>query len=136
MHGGYNIAMKKPSFLAACAALLVASLSVPAANAELTQTERDQFRTDPVGAIAWQAIKGSSEYVRADGDTMMAASLFSMTSPGDDIGLPALQNCAERVGSSAPMGGVRYVAAALCATFDPTSRGEVQRANLMYAPLG
>ena len=102
----------------------------------MTQTERDQFRTDPVGAIAWQAIKGSSEYVRADGDTMMAASFFSMTSPGDDIGLPALQNCAERVGSSAPVGGVRYVAAALCATFDPTTRGEVQRANLMYAPLG
>ncbi|MCG7467746.1 hypothetical protein MHY13_06340 [Corynebacterium sp. ACRPE] len=44
--------MKKSSFLAACAAFLVASLSVPAANAELTQTERDQFRTDPVGAIA------------------------------------------------------------------------------------
>ena len=128
--------MKKFPLLAATAALLITTLSAPAANAELTPTERDQFRTDPVGAIAWQAIKGSSEYVRADGNTMMAASFFSMTSPGDDIGLPALQNCAERVGSSAPEGGVRYVAAALCATFDPTTRGEVQRANLMYAPLG
>ena len=128
--------MKKSSFLAACAALLVASLSVPAANAELTHTERDQFRTDPVGAIAWQAIKGSSEYVRADGNTMMAASFFSMTMPGQSIGMPALENCAERVGSSAPEGGVRYVAAALCATFDPTARGEVQRGDFGYGPLG
>ena len=128
--------MKKFPLLAATAALLITTLSVPAANAELTQTERDQFRTDPVGAIAWQAIKGSSEYVRADGNTMMAASFFSMTSPGDDIGLPALQNCAERVGSSAPEGGVRYVAAALCATFDRNARSQVQRGDFGYAPLG
>lgn len=128
--------MKKFPLLAATAALFVTTLSVPAANAELTQTERDQFRTDPVGAIAWQAIKGSSEYVRADGNTMMAASFFSMTQPGQSIGLPALQNCAERVGSSSPAGGVRYVAAALCATFDPQSRGEVQRGDFGYGPLG
>ena len=135
MPRGYSIPMKKISLYAASAALIVASLSMPVANAELTQTERDQFRTDPVGAIAWQAIKGSSEYVRADGNTMMAASFFSMTRPGQDIGLPALQNCAERVGSSAPEGGVRYVAAALCATFDPNARGEVQRGDFGYAPL-
>ena len=135
MPWGYSIPMKKISLYAASAALIVASLSMPVANAELTQTERDQFRTDPVGAIAWQAIKGSSEYVRADGNTMMAASFFSMTRPGQDIGLPALQNCAERVGSSAPEGGVRYVAAALCATFEPNARGEVQRGEFGYAPL-
>ena len=135
MPRGYSIPMKKISLYAASAALIVASLSMPVANAELTQTERDQFRTDPVGAIAWQAIKGSSEYVRADGNTMMAASFISMTRPGQDIGLPALQNCAERVGSSAPEGGVRYVAAALCATFDPNARGEVQRGDFGYAPL-
>lgn len=128
--------MKKFPLLAASAALLITTLSVPAANAELTQTERDQFRTDPVGAVAWQAIKGSSEYVRADGNTMMAASFFSMTMPGQSIGLPALENCAERVGSSAPEGGVRYVAAALCATFDPNARGEVQRGDFGYGPLG
>ena len=102
----------------------------------MTPTERDQFSTDPVGAIAWQAIKGSSEYVRADGNTMMAASFFSMTSPGESIGLPALENCAERVGSSSPAGGVRYVAAALCATFDPNARSQVQRGDFGYAPLG
>ena len=135
MPWGYSIPMKKISLYAASAALIVASLSMPVANAELTQTERDQFRTDPVGAIAWQAIKGSSEYVRADGNTMMAASFISMTRPGQDIGLPALQNCAERVGSSAPEGGVRYVAAALCATFEPNARGEVQRGDFGYAPL-
>ncbi|MFH6888830.1 MULTISPECIES: hypothetical protein [Corynebacterium] len=128
--------MKKFPLLAATAALLITTLSVPAANAELTQTERDQFRTDPVGAIAWQAIKGSSEYVRADGNTMMAASFFSMTSPGESIGLPALENCAERVGSSSPAGGVRYVAAALCATFDRNARSQVQRGDFGYAPLG
>ena len=128
--------MKKLPLLAATAALLITTLSVPAANAELTQTERDQFRTDPVGAIAWQAIKGSSEYVRADGNTMMAASFFSMTSPGESIGLPALENCAERVGSSSPAGGVRYVAAALCATFDRNARSQVQRGDFGYAPLG
>ncbi|MBU5654594.1 MULTISPECIES: hypothetical protein [Corynebacterium] len=128
--------MKKFPLLAASAALLITTLSVPAANAELTQTERDQFRTDPVGAIAWQAIKGSSEYVRADGNTMMAASFFSMTSPGESIGLPALENCAERVGSSSPAGGVRYVAAALCATFDRNARSQVQRGDFGYAPLG
>ena len=127
--------MKKLPLLAATAALLITTLSAPAANAELTPTERDQFRTDPVGAIAWQAIKGSSEYVRADGNTMMAASFFSMTMPGQSIGLPALENCAERVGSSAPEGGVRYVAAALCATFDPNARGEVQRGDFGYGPL-
>ena len=100
--------MKKLPLLAAtAAALLITTLSVPAANAELPPTERDQFRTDPVGAVAWQAIKGSSEYVRADGNTMMAASFFSMTMPGQSIGLPALENCAERVGSSSPEGGVR-----------------------------
>ena len=135
MPRGYSIPMKKISLYAASAALIVASLSMPVANAELTQTERDQFRTDPVGAIAWQAIKGSSEYVRADGNTMMAASFISMTRPGQDIGLPALQNCAERVGSSAPEGGVRYVAAALCATFESNARGEVQRGDFGYAPL-
>ncbi len=128
--------MKKFPLLAATAALLITTLSVPAANAELSQTERDQFRTDPVGAIAWQAIKGSSEYVRADGNTMMAASFFSMTSPGESIGLPALENCAERVGSSSPAGGVRYVAAALCATFDRNARSQVQRGDFGYAPLG
>ncbi|MGV0368113.1 hypothetical protein ACUY29_04905 [Corynebacterium aurimucosum] len=128
--------MKKFPLLAASAALLITTLSVPAANAELTQTERGQFRTDPVGAIAWQAIKGSSEYVRADGNTMMAASFFSMTSPGESIGLPALENCAERVGSSSPAGGVRYVAAALCATFDRNARSQVQRGDFGYAPLG
>ena len=128
--------MKKFPLLAATAALLITTLSAPAANAELTPTERDQFRTDPVGAIAWQAIKGSSEYVRADGNTMMAASFFSMTMPGQSIGMPALENCAERVGSSAPEGGVRYVAAALCATFDPAARGEVQRGDFGYGPLG
>ncbi len=128
--------MKKFPLLAATAALLITTLSVPAAKAELTPTERDQFRTDPVGAIAWQAIKGSSENVRADGNTMMAASFFSMTSPGESIGLPALENCAERVGSSSPAGGVRYVAAALCATFDPKARSQVQRGDFGYAPLG
>lgn len=128
--------MKKFPLLAATAALLITTLSVPAAKAELTPTERDQFRTDPVGAIAWQAIKGSSEYVRADGNTMMAASFFSMTSPGESIGLPALENCAERVGSSSPAGGVRYVAAALCATFDPNARSQVQRGDFGYAPQG
>ena len=128
--------MKKFSLLAASAVLLITTLSVPAANAELAQTERDQFRTDPVGAVAWQAIKGSSEYVRADGNTMMAASFFSRTMPGQSIGMPALENCAERVGSSAPEGGVRYVAAALCATFDPNARGEVQRGDFGYGPLG
>ena len=128
--------MKKFPLLAATAALLITTLSAPAANAELTPTERDQFRTDPVGAIAWQGIKGSSEYVRADGNTMMAASFFSMTSPGESIGLPALENCAERVGSSSPAGGVRYVAAALCATFDPNARSKVQRGDFGYAPLG
>ena len=128
--------MKKFPLLAATAALLITTLSAPAANAELTPTERDQFRTDPVGAIAWQAIKGSSEYVRADGNTMMAASFFSMTSPGESIGLPALENCAERVGSSSPAGGVRYVAAALCATFDRNARSQVQRGDFGYAPLG
>ena len=128
--------MKKLPLLAATAALLITTLSAPAANAELTPTERDQFRTDPVGAIAWQAIKGSSEYVRADGNTMMAASFFSKTSPGESIGLPALENCAERVGSSSPAGGVRYVAAALCATFDPNARSQVQRGDFGYAPLG
>ena len=128
--------MKKFPLLAATAALLITTLSAPAANAEMTPTERDQFRTDPVGAIVWQAIKGSSEYVRADGNTMMAASFFSMTSPGESIGLPALENCAERVGSSSPAGGVRYVAAALCATFDPDARSQVQRGDFGYAPLG
>ena len=128
--------MKKFPLLAGTAALLITTLSAPAANAELTPTERDQFRTDPVGAIAWQGIKGSSEYVRADGNTMMAASFFSMTSPGESIGLPALENCAERVGSSSPAGGVRYVAAALCATFDPNARSQVQRSDFGYAPLG
>jgi len=128
--------MKKFPLLAATAALLITTLSAPAANAELTPTERDQFRTDPVGAIAWQAIKGSSEYVRVDGNTMMAASFFSMTSPGESIGLPALENCAERVGSSSPAGGVRYVAAALCATFDSNARSQVQRGDFGYAPLG
>ena len=128
--------MKKFPLLAATAALLITTLSAPAANAELTPTERDQFRTDPVGAIAWQGIKGSSEYVRADGNTMMAASFFSMTSPGESIGLPALETCAERVGSSSPAGGVRYVAAALCATFDPNARSQVQRSDFGYAPLG
>ena len=63
MPWGYSIPMKKFSLYTASAALIVASLSMPVAHAELTQTERDQFRTDPVGAIAWQAIKGSSEYV-------------------------------------------------------------------------
>ena len=128
--------MKKFPLLAGTAALLITTLSAPAANAELTPTERDQFRTDPVGAIAWQGIKGSSEYVRADGNTMMAASFFSMTSPGESIGLPALETCAERVGSSSPAGGVRYVAAALCATFDPNARSQVQRGDFGYAPLG
>ncbi|MDC7108964.1 hypothetical protein [Corynebacterium afermentans] len=128
--------MKKFPLLAGTAALLITTLSAPAANAELTPTERDQFRTDPVGAIAWQGIKGSSEYVRADGNTMMAASFFSMTSPGESIGLPALETCAERVGSSSPAGGVRYVAAALCATFDPNARSQVQRSDFGYAPLG
>ena len=128
--------MKRLPLLAATAALLITTLSAPAAKAELTPTERDQFRTDPVGAIAWQGIKGSSEYVRADGNTMMAASFFSMTSPGESIGLPALENCAERVGSSSPAGGVRYVAAALCATFDPNARSQVQRGDFGYAPLG
>ena len=128
--------MKRLPLLAATAALLITILSAPAAKAELTPTERDQFRTDPVGAIAWQAIKGSSESVRADGNTMMAASFFSMTSPGESIGLPALENCAERVGSSSPAGGVRYVAAALCATFDPDARSQVQRGDFGYAPLG
>ncbi|GAA3511585.1 hypothetical protein NUW87_08130 [Corynebacterium pilbarense] len=128
--------MKRLPLLAATAALLITTLSAPAAKAELTPTERDQFRTDPVGAIAWQAIKGSSEYVRADGNTMMAASFFSMTSPGESIGLPALETCAERVGSSSPAGGVRYVAAALCATFDPNARSQVQRSDFGYAPLG
>lgn len=128
--------MKKFPLLAATTALIITTLSVPAANAELTQTERDQFRTDPVGAIAWQAVKGSSEYVRADGNTMMAASFFSMTKPGQSIGLPALENCAERVGSSSPAGGVRYVAAALCATFDRNARSQVQRGDFGYGPLG
>ena len=125
----------KKSFLTACTVALALSLSAPAAHAELTQTERDQFRTDPVGAIAWQSIKGSSEALRADGGSFMAASFFSVTTPGEDIGMPALQSCAERVGSSSPSGGVRFVAAALCATFDQNARSEVQRAGLPYAPL-
>lgn len=122
--------MKNRFLAAAVAAVVSLSLSAPVASAELTQTERDQFRTDPVGAIAWQSIKGSSNALRADGGSFTAASLFSMTSPGQATGMPALQGCAERVGSSSPAGGVRFVAAALCATFDANARAEVQRANL------
>lgn len=122
--------MKNRILAAAAAAVVSLSLTAPVANAELTQTERDQFRTDPVGAIAWQSIKGSSNALRADGGSFTAASFYSMTSPGQDIGMPALQGCAERVGSSSPAGGVRFVAAALCATFDANARAEVQRANL------
>ena len=122
--------MKNRILAAAAAAVVSLSLTAPVANAELTQTERDQFRTDPVGAVAWQSIKGSSNALRADGGSFTAASFYSMTSPGQDIGMPALQGCAERVGSSSPAGGVRFVAAALCATFDANARAEVQRANL------
>lgn len=125
----------KKTLLTACAAALALSVTAPAAHAELTQTERDQFRTDPVGAIAWQSIKGSSEALRADGGSFTAASFFSMTTPGQDIGMPALQNCAERVGSSSPAGGVRFVAAAVCATFDQNARTEVQRASLPSMPV-
>ena len=122
--------MKNRILVAAAAAVVSVSLSAPVASAELTQTERDQFLTDPVGAIAWQSIKGSSNALRADGGSFTAASLYSMTAPGQNIGMPALQGCAERVGSSSPAGGVRFVAAALCATFDANARAEVQRANL------
>ena len=130
-----TVAHVKKSLLTACTVSLALSLSAPAAHAELTQTERDQFRTDPVGAIAWQSIKGSSEGLRADGGSFTAASFFSMTTPGQNIGMPALQNCAERVGSSSPAGGVRFVAAAVCATFDSNSRSEVQRASLPSMPV-
>lgn len=130
-----TVAHVKKSLLTACTVALALSLSAPAAHAELTQTERDQFRTDPVGALAWQSIKGSSEGLRADGGSFTAASFFSMTTPGQDIGMPALQNCAERVGSSSPAGGVRFVSAALCATFDQNARTEVQRANLPSMPV-
>ena len=122
--------MKNRILSAAAAAVVSLSLSAPVASAELTQTERDQFLTDPVGAIAWQSIKGSSNALRADGGSFTAASFYSMTSPGQNIGMPALQGCAERVGSSSPAGGVRFFAAALCATFDSNARAEVQRANL------
>ena len=83
--------MKNRILAAAAAAVVSLSLSAPVASAELTQTERDQFLTDPVGAIAWQSIKGSSNALRADGGSFTAASLYSMTSPGQNIGMPALQ---------------------------------------------
>ena len=110
---------------AAATALLTAFVAPQAAA--LSPEEEEQFRTDPVGAVAWQTIMSSYNALRANEGAFMAASYFSMTHPGESIGMPGLQRCAESLGSSSPLGAVRFVTGALCASFDPVSRAEAAR---------
>ncbi|WP_286953983.1 MULTISPECIES: hypothetical protein [Corynebacterium] len=109
----------------AAATAVLTSLVAPQAAA--LSPEEEQFRTDPVGAVAWQTIMSSYNALRANEGAFTAASYFSMTRPGESIGMPGLQRCAEGLGSSSPLGAVRFVTGALCASFDPASRAEAAR---------
>ncbi|WP_253255112.1 hypothetical protein [Corynebacterium striatum] len=97
--------------------------------AALTPEEQHQFLVDPVGAVLWQGIKGSSDALNSNRGAAMAASFYSMNSPAPGIGLPAFDRCVQGVGSSTTVPGVRYVVAGLCAMLDPAARSEIERIN-------
>lgn len=98
--------------------------------AALTPEEQHQFLVDPVGAVLWQGIKGSSDALNSNRGAAMAASFYSMNSPAPGIGLPAFDRCVQGVGSSTTVPGVRYVVAGLCAMLDPAARSEIERISV------
>ena len=98
--------------------------------AALTPEEQHQFLVDPVGAVLWQGIKGSSDALNSNRGAAMAASFYSMNSPAPGIGLPAFDRCVQGVGSSTTVPGVRYVVSGLCAMLDPAARSEIERISV------
>ncbi len=112
------------------AASSVIALSSPIATAQssdMTQQERDQWSTDPLGAVLWTGIKGSSNALRSDPVAMSVASVYSMGSPSDTYpgAFGKVDQCAKFVTSSSPLGGVRFTAAGLCIMTNPSLRAEL-----------
>ena len=93
----------------------------------MTQQERDQWSTDPLGAVLWTGIKGSSNALRSDPVAMSVASVYSMGSPSDTYpgAFGKVDQCAKFVTSSSPLGGVRFTAAGLCIMTNPSLRAEL-----------
>lgn len=112
----------------AISAVIVAAglMAVPQAAA-LTPEEQDQFRTDPVGAVAWQGIKGSMELLTADQGAYMAVSIYAhgdprMTYPGP---YGEMDRCAKSLTSSSPTGALRFLGAAACLLTNPPLKSAV-----------
>lgn len=103
-------------------------VAAPQASA-LTPEEQHQFLVDPVGAVLWQGVKGSSDALNSNRGAAMAASFYSMNSPAPGIGLPAFDRCVQGLGSSTTVPGVPYVVGGLCAMLDPAARAEIERIN-------
>ena len=114
--------------LTAAFSVIVLSLPIAAAeSSDMTQQERDQWSTDPLGAVLWTGIKGSSNALRGDPVAMSVASVYSMGSPSDTYPgtFGKVDQCAKFLTSSSPLGGVRFTAAGLCIMTNPSLRAEL-----------
>ena len=114
--------------LTAAFSVIVLSLPIAAAeSSDMSQQERDQWSTDPLGAVLWTGIKGSSNALRGDPVAMSVASVYSMGSPSDAYpgAFGKVDQCAKFLTSSSPLGGVRFTAAGLCIMTNPSLRAEL-----------
>ena len=114
--------------LTAAFSVIVLSLPIAAAeSSDMSQQERDQWSTDPLGAVLWTGIKGSSNALRGDPVAMSVASVYSMGSPSDVYpgAFGKVDQCAKFLTSSSPLGGVRFTAAGLCIMTNPSLRAEL-----------
>ncbi|OFL76636.1 hypothetical protein HMPREF2976_11335 [Corynebacterium sp. HMSC077D10] len=105
----------------------LAPVAASAQSFDMTQQERDQWRTDPLGAVLWTGIKSSSNALRGDPVAMSVASVYSMGSPSDTYpgAFGKVDQCAKFLTSSSPLGGVRFTAAGLCIMANPSLRAEL-----------
>lgn len=105
----------------------LAPVAASAQSSDMTQQERDQWSTDPLGAVLWTGIKGSSNALRGDPVAMSVGSVYSMGSPSDVYpgAFGKVDQCAKFLTSSSPLGGVRFTAAGLCIMTDPSLRAEL-----------
>ncbi|MDU0478225.1 hypothetical protein QVA66_03110 [Staphylococcus chromogenes] len=136
--------MTPVSFIRRCAALalaMIASCAVPPAHAQssglpdgmsshLSPADRDQFRTDPFGAVVNQAWTGSSNALHANVGAGAFASFYSTGYlsplwPWSGAAAEAARCADTVVGSSGSSqnGGARFVAAAMCVLPNPRLAG-------------
>ncbi|AKK02729.1 hypothetical protein [Corynebacterium epidermidicanis] len=92
-------------------------------SSHLSPADRDQFRTDPLGAVLNQSLQGSTNALHQSVGATMFASFYSTgyLSPlwGWSGAAADAARCADTISGSSNSGGIRFAAAVACVVPNP-----------------